>query len=53
MVLQVHDELDFNCAASEVERLSVLVKEAMEGVVQLKAPLVVEVTCGPNWARAH
>jgi DNA polymerase-1 len=53
MVLQVHDELDFNCAASEVERLSALVKEAMEGVAQLKAPLVVEVTHGPNWAKAH
>jgi DNA polymerase-1 len=53
MVLQVHDELDFNCAASEVERLSVLVKEAMEGVAQLKAPLVADVSVGPNWAEAH
>jgi DNA polymerase-1 len=53
MVLQVHDELDFNCAASEVERLSALVKEAMEGVALLKAPLVVEVTYASNWAKAH
>jgi len=53
MILQVHDELDFNCAVSEQERLSLMVKEAMEGIVQLKAPLVVEVSYGPNWALAH
>jgi DNA polymerase-1 len=53
MVLQVHDELDFNCARSEVERLSALVKEAMEGIAQLKVPLVADVSVGPNWAEAH
>jgi DNA polymerase-1 len=53
MVLQVHDELDFNCAKSEVERLSVLVKEVMEGVAVLKVPLIADVTFGPNWAEAH
>jgi DNA polymerase-1 len=53
MVLQVHDELDFNCAKSEVERLSVMVKEVMEGVAELKVPLVATVSVGPNWAQAH
>ncbi|MDR3037027.1 MAG: DNA polymerase I [Coriobacteriales bacterium] len=53
MVLQVHDELDFNCATSEQDRLSAMVKEAMEGIAQLKVPLVVDVTTGPNWALAH
>jgi DNA polymerase-1 len=53
MVLQVHDELDFNCAKSEVARLSVLVKEAMEGVADLKVPLVADVSVAPNWAQAH
>jgi len=53
MVLQVHDELDFNCAYSEIEQLSKMVKEAMEGVAQLKVPLTVEVSQGPNWAEAH
>jgi DNA polymerase-1 len=53
MVLQVHDELDFNCAASEAARLSVLVKEAMEGVATLRVPLVADVGTGPNWAEAH
>jgi len=53
MVLQVHDELDFNCAAEEAEALGKLVKEAMEGVADLKVPLVADVTTGPNWALAH
>jgi DNA polymerase-1 len=53
MVLQIHDELDFNCARSEVECLSALVKETMEGVAQLRVPLVVDVSHGPNWAEAH
>ena len=53
MILQVHDELDFNCAASECERLSAMVKDAMEGIVELKVPLVVDISTGPNWALAH
>jgi DNA polymerase-1 len=53
MVLQVHDELDFNCASSEQGHLATMVKEAMEGIAQLKVPLVVDVSTGPNWAQAH
>ena len=53
MILQVHDELDFNCAYSEIERLSAMVKETMEGIVKLKVPLIVEVSYGSNWAEAH
>jgi DNA polymerase-1 len=53
MVLQVHDELDFNCAPDELERLSALVKEIMEGVAELKVPLIAEVSTGPTWAEAH
>lgn len=53
MVLQVHDELDFNCAVSEAERLARMVREAMEGVASLKAPLKVEVNVADNWADAH
>jgi DNA polymerase-1 len=52
MVLQVHDELDFNCAKSEVTRLSALVKETMETIAELKVPLVADVSVGPNWAAA-
>ncbi|MDR2492710.1 MAG: DNA polymerase I [Coriobacteriales bacterium] len=53
MVLQVHDELDFNCPLSEVDRLSSMVREAMENVVALKVPLVVEVNHAFSWAEAH
>jgi DNA polymerase-1 len=53
MVLQVHDELDFNCAVDEQERLAALVTEVMQGVVELKVPLIADVSSGPNWALAH
>jgi len=37
----------------EIERLSSMVKEVMEGVVQLKVPLIVDVSYGDTWAEAH
>ena len=52
MVLQVHDELDFECPDAEVERLSAMVKGEMEHVVDLKVPLIAEVSCGVTWAEA-
>lgn len=53
MILQVHDELDFSAPASEVDRLSNMVKHAMESVVELKVPLVTDVSSGSTWAEAH
>ena len=53
MVLQVHDELDFECPNDEVERLSAMVAEVMDNVVELKVPLIADVQTGPNWAIAH
>jgi DNA polymerase-1 len=38
--------------ADEIEPLSALVKETMEGVVKLKVPLIAEVSYGSNWAKA-
>lgn len=49
MVLQVHDELLFECPADEVKRLAPLVREAMEGAFPLDVPLKVEVKSGNNW----
>lgn len=49
LLLQVHDELLFEAPPGEIERLAQIVKEAMEGVVTLKAPLVVGLAAGPNW----
>ncbi|MDR0514208.1 MAG: DNA polymerase I [Coriobacteriaceae bacterium] len=53
MLLQVHDELDFSVPASELERVSELVKDVMEQVVELKVPLDVDISSGRTWAEAH
>lgn len=53
MILQVHDELDFSTPHSELEAISSMVKTAMEEVVELKVPLVVDVSWGDTWAEAH
>ena len=51
-VLQVHDELDFECPEAEIDALSELVGETMSGIVDLKVPLIVDVTTGATWADA-
>ena len=53
MLMQVHDELDFSVPEGEVERLSAMVREVMEGAAELKVPLVVDISWGANWAEAH
>jgi len=45
----VHDELLFETPHEELDRLSKLVKKAMENVQKLAVPLVVDVKAGPNW----
>jgi DNA polymerase-1 len=49
MVLQVHDELVFDVPPEEVEELRRRVREAMEQVIALKVPIVVDIAVGPNW----
>lgn len=53
LMVQVHDELDFSTPVEEVESLAAMVREVMEGVVELKVPLVVDASWGPTWAEAH
>ncbi len=53
MVLQVHDELVFDAILEEVDQLSLLVKEEMEGVIVLDIPLIVDCRYGSNWLEAH
>ena len=53
LLIQVHDELDFSVPRSEVEALSAMVREVMEGVVELKVPLIADVSNAPTWAEAH
>ncbi|WP_273397856.1 DNA polymerase I [Thermophilibacter mediterraneus] len=52
LVLQIHDELDLEVPEGEVEAVSALVRETMEGVAELRVPLVAEVSYGSNWAEA-
>jgi DNA polymerase-1 len=53
MLLQVHDELVFECKDSDVTSTIALVKDAMEGAMKLSVPLRVEVGSGKNWLEAH
>lgn len=52
MILQVHDELDFECPVDEVERLTAMVQDVMEHVVDLRVPLTAEASTGITWADA-
>jgi DNA polymerase-1 len=49
LIAQVHDELLFDVYPGEEEQLQKVVKEAMESVVELKVPLLVESGIGKNW----
>ncbi len=52
MLLQVHDELVFECPPEETAALAGLVKREMEGVCALKVPMLVDVGTGENWRDA-
>jgi len=49
MVLQVHDELLFEVPLDETAEVEELVRAEMEGVVQLRVPLIADLSFGPNW----
>jgi DNA polymerase-1 len=53
MLLQVHDELVFECKDNQVDAVKALVKSAMENAMKLSVPLKVEVGVGMNWLEAH
>lgn len=53
MLLQVHDELVFEAPLDEVEKVTALIKQTMETVVDLAVPFVAEVGIGDNWSQAH
>ena len=53
MIMQVHDELNFNVPEQEVERVRLLVVSEMEHVVSLSVPLVADCGVGNNWLEAH
>lgn len=49
MILQIHDELIFETRDDRLEALGKDVKEKMEGVIELKIPLTVDISIGKNW----
>ena len=53
MILQVHDELVFECPEDEEQEMRALVKKEMEEVMPLKVPLIVDIGWGENWNTAH
>ena len=53
MILQVHDELVFETTEAARSDLSKIVRERMEGVAELRVPLIVELGFGANWREAH
>jgi DNA polymerase-1 len=52
LVLQVHDELVFEAPRGEVERLSVMVHEEMDGAAKLSVPIETSISWGDDWAAA-
>jgi len=53
MILQVHDELDFDVLKPELEQVKAIVKHEMEHAVNIGVPLTVEMNAGENWLDAH
>ncbi len=53
MIMQVHDELNFNVPFNEVERARQIVVEQMQNVVSLTVPLIADCGTGENWLLAH
>ena len=53
MILQIHDELLFECPKAEVDKLAAIVVEKMEGAVTLSVPLKVDWNYGGSWYEAH
>ena len=49
MILQVHDELLFECDPKNVEEVAKMVKDKMENALKLSVPVVVDLKVGPNW----
>ena len=49
MILQVHDELLFECEEDSVKEVAKMVKEKMEQALKLDVPVMVDLKTGPNW----
>jgi DNA polymerase-1 len=50
MLLQVHDELVFDCPENELEAVAGIVRETMQSAFELVVPLKTDAKAGPNWS---
>lgn len=53
LILQVHDELNFEVPADELETMKSILKEEMESAMKLSVPLTIDMGSGANWLEAH
>ncbi len=53
MIMQVHDELNFNVPMDEVDKVREIVVSEMQNVVHLTVPLIADCGVGKNWLDAH
>ena len=53
MILQVHDELNFNVYPDELEQVKQIVCHEMSNAISLRVPLIADCGVGDNWLQAH
>ncbi|MBR3937110.1 MAG: DNA polymerase I [Bacteroidaceae bacterium] len=53
MILQVHDELNFNVVPGEEEKVEKIVIEEMQKAWPMSVPLIADCGWGDNWLQAH
>ena len=53
MILQVHDELNFNVYKDEYEKVKEIVLDSMENIIKLRVPLIADYGEGKSWLEAH
>ena len=53
MIMQVHDELVFECPKENAHSVMEKMKDTMEQTVELNIPLIAEAAIGSNWNEAH
>jgi DNA polymerase-1 len=53
MVIQIHDELVFEVPEEELREAGNLVRQEMEGVIDISVPLKIDISSGKNWSEAH
>lgn len=53
MIMQVHDELNFNVPIEEIDQVKQIVLQEMQGAVVLNVPLIADCGVGQNWLEAH